>query len=225
MTMNLRTFMGLVLLLQTLFARSDLILTSLDEPIVLWTWGPPVTETIDLDGDGSPELTLAVEVGFAGVRGEDGTRYVVYEDPPPNIGGAIEPLLAGDEIGPEIGPDPVEWFGSDAAFAPFIICVTSGCDTRFQLDGIPKYMGVEFDRSDGTHYAWVRVFSGGTVASVSVTEWAWESMPGVSIIAGVVPEPTSALLMLLGASPFVVLRKKLLTTGCCGRNTAAEPWR
>lgn len=218
MTMGLRTFIGLVLLLQTLLAHADIIWTSLDEPIVLWTWGPPVTETIDLDGDGTPELTLTANVSSSGVRAEGDTRIVVYNPPPPDLPGPVDPIFTGEEIGPGIEIGSRLWFGGyadgpedpayDTDFRNFIICVTSGCDSRFQLDGVPKYMGVEFLRDDGIHYGWVAVSAGGTTSTVGTTGWAWESEPGVPIIAGAIPEPSSVLLLMLGGSFLFALRRK-----------------
>lgn len=188
-------------------AKADIMWTSLETPVSVWTFGATVTDTIDMDNDGTPELTLSAGISSAGARGEDGTRYVIYESPPPNIGGPIESLPAGFEIGPSVGPSPLAWFES-TSFAPYIICVTPGCVSRFEINGIPQYMGVEFTRYDGVHYGWLRIFSGGTSAAVSVTEWAWESEPGIPIIAGAIPEPSTFLLLALGGTVLLALRKR-----------------
>jgi len=216
--MRLIAYISIVFSLQLTAVHADIIWTPLAEPIALWTWGPPATASIDIDGDGNAELTLAVEVGFAGVRAEGDTRILVHKPPPPDLPGPVDPIFTGEEIGPGIEIGSRLWFGGyadgpedpayDTDFRNFVICVTSGCDTRFELDGVPKYMGVEFRREDDVHYGWLRVFSGGTVAAVSVTEWAWESQPGVPIIAGAIPEPSAALLLLLGGSFLIAFRNK-----------------
>lgn len=79
------------------------------------------------------------------------------------------------------------------------------------------YMGVQFDAADGIHYGWVEMsISTTTVFDATVHSWAWETEPGKSILTGAVPEPSSALLALIGALSVWVLRRNHRTS---------KPWK
>jgi hypothetical protein len=61
------------------------------------------------------------------------------------------------------------------------------------------YVGVQFEIGGNTHYGWVEVevpfrgVNGGTIRS-----FAYETQPGVPILAGAVPEPSALLLLTSG---------------------------
>ncbi len=65
------------------------------------------------------------------------------------------------------------------------------------LGGI-EYLGLEFDISGDTHYGWVEVESSEFFQFVRVHRWAYESEPGVGILAGQIPEPSGIALVLAG---------------------------
>jgi hypothetical protein len=189
-----------------LSSQADIIYTPLDPPLAMWTSGPQILEPLDFNGDGTPELTLGADVGFLGVRAEGETRLLVFTPPPPNLPGPVEPLATGFDIGLESEIGSIIWFEGysndpghpsyNVDFRTLVSCLDTGCSGRFR--GQQAYMGVEFELPDGIHYGWVWLSVSETVASGSVGGFAYESEPGMPIIAGAVPEPSSILLLGIG---------------------------
>jgi hypothetical protein len=72
----------------------------------------------------------------------------------------------------------------------------SGCGgIMINEDG---YIGVEFAGASGIHYGWIRwIGLGGLYARID--QWAWETEPGVPILAGAVPEPGIMSLLTVAA--------------------------
>ena len=64
--------------------------------------------------------------------------------------------------------------------------------------GMTGYMGLQFDADDGTHFGWVHMTAYDEFPGMTIHSWAYESTPGVGIIAGAVPEPSSAILTVIG---------------------------
>lgn len=60
--------------------------------------------------------------------------------------------------------------------------------------------GVQFTNESGgtVHYGWIEVTFGASVTDRAITGYAFESVPGASVQAGVVPEPGTVALMLAG---------------------------
>ena len=75
------------------------------------------------------------------------------------------------------------------------------------------YMGVEFDAADGIHYGWVEM-SVPNSPEAYVHSWAYNTVPGESILTGAVPEPATVLLFGIGGLSAWVLR----------RNQSSKPW-
>jgi hypothetical protein len=71
----------------------------------------------------------------------------------------------------------------------------------FNLNGRPAYLGIRFLINENTHFAWARVcvsHSADKDYKVTVTGYAYETIPGKPIIAGATKgpedaEPTAAL--------------------------------
>ncbi len=79
------------------------------------------------------------------------------------------------------------------------------CGGNF-LGGI-GYLGAEFDIAGDTHYGWLEISSLDGVPYIDVLSWAYESEPGVGILAGAIPEP-SATAMLLAAGLLILRRRR-----------------
>jgi hypothetical protein len=72
-----------------------------------------------------------------------------------------------------------------------------------------KFIGLQFPSGTNNYNAWVRVNVNNTGGSFSVVDWAYENVPGVGIVTGVVPEPVSSLgLLAAGAAGVAVLRRR-----------------
>ena len=73
--------------------------------------------------------------------------------------------------------------------------------------GMTGYMGVQFEADGETHFGWVHMTVYDEYPGMTIHSWAYESTPGEGILAGAVPEPSSAALALIGALSAWVLRR------------------
>jgi hypothetical protein len=70
------------------------------------------------------------------------------------------------------------------------------------------YAGVEFRIGEDVHYGWIRINNFANVNAGSVLDWAYETRPGVPILAGAVPEPYALALLVGGGVLMVWFRRK-----------------
>jgi hypothetical protein len=194
------TFLAALASMCALTCRGDIILNWLDEPMVLSAPFFSEESPLDLNEDSIIDFTFGYDFHFVGLRSEDSNQYLILPDPPPNIGGPVEPLDDGFKIGPESGDGSLDWFGTNTDFATLVSVFEgpSGPVYGGRFAGQRAYIGVEFGAADGTHYGWIDIY----VASGAYAEvygWAYETDPGVSIIAGAIPEPSTMLLFAAGS--------------------------
>ena len=178
-------------------------------PIVLLDTGFGQQYPIDIDSDGNTDFTFFYSFIFLGVRVENANHLLILQDPPPNIGGPIAPLSDGFAIGPSSPNGSLRWWsGSEGDFV-YLADYYNGMGNG-PFAGQRAYMGVEFERAGATHYGWLLLQVSGEYEAVAAIEsWAWETRPGVAILAGAVPEPsTLALLSLNGIVIWFFKRRK-----------------
>ena len=101
----------------------------------------------------------------------------------------------------------MDWYGS-TGYSTLIVCLSGSggytCAGRFP--GHRAYMGVEFDIAGATHYGWIDLRVAPDNPYAEIYGWAYETEPGVSIIAGAIPEPATIFLLLGGVLAVVVSR-------------------
>ena len=155
-------------------------------------WLPSfATWTLDVNGDGNNDLTYRYEQAFT-VQGSAGCTVTVQPQPPFNILDSV-PLAAGITVGP----------ASPLAAGPYSMVTwqtipgvgTIGAGSWAFVDN--AYMGVCFTASDGVHYGWIEIASFSDQRAY-IQDWAYQSQPGVGIVTGVIPEPTTLRLCLIG---------------------------
>lgn len=61
------------------------------------------------------------------------------------------------------------------------------------------YIGLEFLIDGSVHYGWARMSVGVPGLTMTLHDWAYETEPGVGLNAGVVPEPSTIILLSAGA--------------------------
>jgi hypothetical protein len=201
-----RTFWISVLVLSVNHpCRGSISVNWLDEPMVLWSEFASVQTPLDMNLDGLDDFIFTASVSFVGVHPETANQYLIYPSPPPNIGGPVEPLSDGFEIGPNSGDGELDWYGS-TGYSTLIQCLSGACAGRFK--GQHAYMGVEFDIAGGTHYGWIDMYVAADGPYAEIYGWAYETQPGVSILAGAVPEPSTVLLMAAGSLALLYSRAR-----------------
>jgi len=164
---------------------------------------------LDLDENGSVDFSLVASLNrFCGIHPENQNQYLIHSSPPPNIGGPVAALDSGHIIGSNSGDNsPEEWFGS-SNYSTLISIWDVGSTGEFLRHR--GFVGLEFEAADGTHYGWLDIEgvpNGGSY--LIVHGWAYESTPGLSIVAGAVPEPSSAIMFIIGALGAWTLRRRI----------------
>lgn len=185
----------------------------------IYDWVPfPLAVDIDANGTAdvmiiklSTEMTIAASaIGSTYMWGRAGGVMGL------DFGSDAKAFSSGDVIGPELAsPDPwVGWHNDDSTRASATLAGTIS-DVRFGefINRGPVellYLGVRFEREGAAHYGWIAFNGSGALGRyIYVHGWAYESEPGVGLIAGQVPEPV-ALLMLAGGSALLALRRRCL---------------
>jgi hypothetical protein len=104
-------------------------------------------------------------------------------------------LPSGFIIDGNVSPPPDWLAGADL---PIFIGSpsTPPCDPDFV--GTTGFLGLEFDITGNTHYGWARLTVHTEFGIGVLHDYAYESDPGVGIIAGAIPEPSTVLLLSLG---------------------------
>lgn len=209
------------MLLLAVPARSDLIYVDLPPPEGFFGGinGTTATKSFDLDSNGTVDIEFVAGLEIFGfyVQAPLTTRVVAV----PGYG--VVPMQFGEQVGFELGPtqhpraslrsETQEWSaitgqarlsfrfndGDDVVGGPWHDEATDVGDKA--------YLGIEFQGDAGTHYGWIHIEEFAGVGGWFY-EYAYEDTPGASLIAGVIPEPSSILLLLLGGSFLFALRRK-----------------
>ncbi|HNW08025.1 MAG TPA: PEP-CTERM sorting domain-containing protein [Verrucomicrobiota bacterium] len=205
---------GLLLLswIQPSMAQGTIQFFEPTAPILLHTEFFAEYYPLDLNGDGTTDFTFAYDFHFIGVRPEGDGRILTWLDPPPNIGGSVAPVPAGFVIGAGSGAGSLQWLGRlpgvpyDSDFNTLIQCFDAGCSGAFA--GQYAYMGVEFQSAGATHYGWVSLSIASDAPFGAINAWAWETLAGLSIAAGAIPEPSASALLTVGGTLFWLLRRR-----------------
>lgn len=169
----------------------------------MYTAGGPVTYELDFNQDSIIDLLFESTGMWFDVDPLSNNRVIAG-------GGDVYALPEGYSIGPNIESNLWQQgqFGltlNTCAVLPPPYGVT--CSGQFI--GTTAYMGVKFYISDYEHYGWVRIsnpwegISGGVIL-----DFAYETTPGVGILAGAVPEPTTVGLLSVGLLVFIFQQRR-----------------
>ena len=166
---------------------------------------------MDLDGNGTVDFRfLGLSVFEAGFQLEPkGVNKVLgYPDSDNLLAGyRAKRLSAGADIA-SAAQSVVAWYGYrpnprlSVTGVYLLSCLDPGrCAGDFKpglVSLTEGYVGIQFFAADGLHYGWIRVL-GGYGNDGTILDYAYNTVPGQSITAGAVPEPSTWALLGLGA--------------------------
>lgn len=168
----------------------------------------------DINGDGVQDYRFLGDPFVAAVQSYGGNRFISVQALFPDLGGSVVPVTAESIIGADTSFLSGDWHSH----------TDNGGGSGYGLGSGPSpmqfadaYIGVEFMASDGIHYGWIQYvgFSHpekGLIFPVPggfIDSWGWETQPGVPIIAGAIPEPSTAAY--LGGSAYLLWQRNAHT--------------
>lgn len=203
-------------------AQADIVHVDLGTGIV--HDAPNPFSSLDLDNNGTVDFLFGRSTGVYG-----GVRLIVYGHPgSPEGGGFVPPFdpvlpanersqnftnspakgnayyIRSFEFGNSIGPGatmPMHQIGPYSPFVNFTGAVSTN-GTNFGNPNAPQYWGFGLNIDGEIHYGWGRLSTINNAGAWTATlhEYAYQSEPGVPILAGElqIPEPTTLALLAAG---------------------------
>ena len=173
-------------------------------------------QDVDFNGDGIPEFQVMSTPGSVDLFVSAPTRIFILSSPPPNIGGVVANVGENVTLAGGTGNALFRWYGggihSIQDLYPTVLdkrvtlAITGTDGNVSHFDGLSGYFGVEFALPTGTHYGWVRISESETYGIGGlITEWAYETSPGVAIVTGI-PEPS--ILSIVGAGCVLLMLRR-----------------
>jgi hypothetical protein len=157
---------------------------------------------LDLDGDSFPDISFSTDaipdLGPPPVL----IREYVWTTPSGlgrvlGIGTWGELLTNGYYIS-SIPQESFDWFSGVDLPVHMGILDNNPPPCGEDFSGLTGFLGLEFDISGNTHYAWLRLTLHPDAGAVILRDYAYETTPGMGIVAGAIPEPSTILLLSLG---------------------------
>ena len=160
------------------------------------------SSAIDINGDGVTDFVLLSEAGDVLLVPEGNNRLIAIPEPPPDLGSFVAAVDGGFAIGSSL--DPVyQWYGRQTdQFGAAAIGAQESIDGQINVlgyfTGRTAYAGFDLYYDGADHYGWMRIANPLPVVSGQIVDWAYQTSTGTPILAGAVPEPGAAVLLLLG---------------------------
>ena len=167
--------------------------------------GFSIFHDIDMNNDGAVDFVFRAGSQFD-IYSTTGNRSLAIPQGGLDFGSFSIPLAEGFAIGSTL-PDPLGWQSSfQPGFPPgywvgqTLHAANDIGTLGYWQPNITAYLGVEFKIQGDMHYGWIRLstlnvpgVNGGTIH-----DWAYNSIPGQSILSGQVPEPGTVALFVVG---------------------------
>lgn len=156
------------------------------------TW---ITQPIDFNDDGVDDMVFR-NFGATFVAFSTSTSAIAgIAAKPPDQNSFAPPFESGSIIGPSFSNSSL--YTWNEGYSGLVSVRLIGFETVVLGLWVNEgaYLGVEFKIGEDTHYGWIEVDTPFLAGGGVIKAFAYESEPGVPIIAGVIPEPSSALLV------------------------------
>lgn len=166
---------------------------------------------LDMDDNGTPEFKFSAVM--------DAPLYSVYMECfesgavlfPQQLGAISVVAIPKDSL---IGSDALEgaarWDSTLGILSHSNLIYPTGSIKGGPFWETKAYLGVSLIINGNTHYGWIQIDNPDAFPGGTITGFAYESMPGDAIVAGAIPEPSSAILFAIGAIGAWTLRKKII---------------
>ena len=164
------------------------------------------TIQFDLDNGGSVDFRL--EVVASGAQQKSNLVPIssnIAAGIALNLNNNADRMAAGESIGlstPFSNPTETKTLFDGASATPTVYDWAVGSR---------GFLGLRFDLDGTTHYGWADVSINALTASTfdhTLYGYAYESTPAMAILAGTVPEPTTAMLLVAGAAGAASVRRR-----------------
>jgi hypothetical protein len=167
----------------------------------------------DVNADGMSDYRFVSDSFVAGIKSFGNNRFISTLSLPPDRGGDATPVILGNIIGVDTTSLAGDWHSHTENGGGSGFGLNFGSNSMQFADG---YIGVEFMAADGIHYGWIQYvgFShpekglGFPVLGGFIDSWAWETQPGVLIVAGTIPEPTTTTFVVVSVLSLIQRRRK-----------------
>jgi hypothetical protein len=197
-------------------AHAAVVVTALPNPLLLRDEFFGSYYPLDIDSNGTTDVTFAYSFSFVGLRTEAYNRAVIRLIGP--VGGRISALPSSFSINSTIGTEllsELQWSSSDfidgfvepdeSAYISIVQVLSTGSASEFSGRSA---IGIEFRAADGIHYGYLDIDAGPGYAGITLYGWAYESQPGVPIFAGQVPEPSTSLFVGVATASILLRRRR-----------------
>jgi hypothetical protein len=163
----------------------------------------PPSAVLDLNGDAVNDIIFSAGLWLSSEPDIPDFEITYVSMPGANrvVGGdvAVMFLTNGHFIASGLSP-PLQWLeDTDIEMHRGVYDFTNPVPCNIDFFGAEGLMGIEFEISGNTHYGWLRLTLHPDTGAAILRDYAYESEPGVGIIAGAIPEPSTILLLSLGA--------------------------
>ncbi len=152
---------------------------------------------LDLDGNGSSDFRIrhAIQTAQAFALVDGNEFFCTIDEEPDKYPPAARPEAAG-VLADDSPVDPHVWYEDDHdGEGQIMMAYGSGYWANTDHD----YMGVRFLAGSDLHYGWIEMSLDGSLPNpMTIHSWAYETQPGVGIMLGMVPEPSTWMLFLTG---------------------------
>lgn len=178
----------------------------------------PSDADFDVNADGVSDYRFHTDGSFVAAVISYGTnRYISVLSTGDDQGGNLVPVSVGSVIGSNTSSLSGDWHRqTDNVIIPSLstgYSLTSGPTPMQFSDG---YIGVEFAAADGIHYGWIQYIGyshpekgiGYPLLGGFIDSWAWETQPGVPIVAGAIPEPSTIVLVVISTVSLTQRRRR-----------------